>query len=62
MKDPFKGFPCRLQYQFPLTDDGKTWNGKLLVLSESVGKKVIEFAATQDRDGKTVHLKLSSAK
>ncbi len=62
MKDPLSLFPRQVKYHVPLTDNGQTWNGKILILSESVYNKVIELAAHKSADGKSVTLKISTAK
>jgi hypothetical protein len=50
MTDPLAKFPLRPQYHFPLTDDGRTWNGKVLMLPEKFGKQIIQLA-TLNTDG-----------
>ena len=33
-----------LKYQLPLTDDGFTWNGKIIIVSKEVYDKLIKLA------------------
>lgn len=47
MKDPLENFPITKKYYLPLTDDGVTWNGKYLIASEKLYKKLIELAKSK---------------
>ena len=35
MKDPLSILPVVKKYQIPLTDDGVTWNGSYILVSEA---------------------------
>jgi hypothetical protein len=44
MENPLANYPIVKKYYVPLTDNGVTWNGKYIILSEALYKKLIKSA------------------